>query len=164
MKMFCTGNPKRKTIAYILQPFESASLTSGWDFTQTESVERFGKIIGNYNIFVNSAFVAPGIQEQLMLTCHKVWMQQDIKGHIVNIGTTLENTDNTSPYNKSKKKFRKQSLQLSDDTGISGVKTTYVVLGGIGEDMCDIQHIGSTIKWIIKQPFRIPIIQIESVK
>lgn len=162
--IFCTGNPAHKTIAYVINPDRYASLSTGYDFTTEKSLAQFANEIEDYAVFVNSAFVAPGIQEQLMLTCHKVWMQQDIKGHIVNIGTTLENTDNTSPYNKSKKKFRKQSLQLSDDTGISGVKTTYVVLGGIGEDMCDIQHIGSTIKWIIKQPFRIPIIQIESVK
>ena len=91
-------------------------------------------------------------------------MQKDNKGHIINIGTTLENTDDASDYNQSKQELRKQSLQLSNNTGISGVKTTYVVLGGIGDDMCDIEHIGSTIRWIIEQPFRIPMIQIESVK
>ena len=91
-------------------------------------------------------------------------MKQDIKGHIVNIGTTLENTNDTSSYNVSKQKLRKKSIELSANTGISGVKTTYVVIGGIGEDMCDTKHIGSTIKWIIQQPFRIPLIQIESVK
>lgn len=162
--IFCTGNPARKTIAYAINPDKYASLSTGYNFRTNKSIKKFENEIANYQVFVNSAFVSPGIQEHLMQTCHNQWMKQDIKGHIINIGTTLENTDDASDYNQSKKKLRKQSLQLSDNTGISGVKTTYVVIGGIGDDMCDIEHIGSTIKWIIQQPFRIPLIQIESVK
>jgi len=162
--IFCTGNPARKTIAYAIKPDKYASLSTGYDFRTNESKKKFEDEIANYKVFINSAFVFPGIQEQLMHICYSRWMKQDIKGHIVNIGTTLENTDDTSSYNKSKHRLRKKSLLLSDNTGISGVKTTYVVVGGIGKGMCDIEHIGSTIKWIIQQPFRIPLIQIESVK
>ena len=162
--IFCTGNPDRKTIAYVINPDRYASLSTGYDFKTEKSMAQFANEIEDYTVFVNSAFVAPGVQQHLMHTCYSQWMQKDIKGHIINIGTTLENTDDASDYNQSKKKLRKKSLQLSDNTGISGVKTTYVVLGGIGDDMCDIEDIGSTIRWIIEQPFRIPMIQIESVK
>ena len=162
--IFCTGNPDRKTIAYVINPDRYASLSTGYDFTTEKSLAQFANEIEDYAVFVNSAFVAPGVQQRLMHTCYSQWMQKDNKGHIINIGTTLENTDDASDYNQSKQELRKQSLQLSNNTGISGVKTTYVVLGGIGDDMCDIEHIGSTIRWIIEQPFRIPMIQIESVK
>lgn len=40
----------------------------------------------------------------------------------------------------------------------------YIVLGGIGPDMYDINHIRQTINWIIAQPFCITIIQVESIK
>jgi short-subunit dehydrogenase len=162
--IFCTGNPARKTIAYVINPDRYASLSTGYDFKTKKSLAQFANEIEDYAVFVNSAFVAPGVQQRLMHTCYSQWMQKDNKGHIINIGTTLENTDDASDYNQSKQELRKQSLQLSNNTGISGVKTTYVVLGGIGDDMCDIEHIGSTIRWIIEQPFRIPMIQIESVK
>jgi hypothetical protein len=162
--IFCTGNPAHKTIAYVINPDRYASLSTGYDFTTEKSLAQFANEIEDYAVFVNSAFVAPGVQQRLMHTCYSQWMQKDNKGHIINIGTTLENTDDASDYNQSKQELRKQSLQLSNNTGISGVKTTYVVLGGIGDDMCDIEHIGSTIRWIIEQPFRIPMIQIESVK
>lgn len=162
--IFCTGNPARKTIAYVINPDRYASLSTGYDFKTEKSLAQFANEIEDYAVFVNSAFVAPGVQQRLMHTCYSQWMQKDNKGHIINIGTTLENTDDASDYNQSKQELRKQSLQLSNNTGISGVKTTYVVLGGIGDDMCDIEHIGSTIRWIIEQPFRIPMIQIESVK
>ena len=162
--IFCTGNPAHKTIAYVINPDRYASLSTGYDFTTEKSLAQFANEIEDYAVFVNSAFVAPGVRQRLMHTCYSQWMQKDNKGHIINIGTTLENTDDASDYNQSKQELRKQSLQLSNNTGISGVKTTYVVLGGIGDDMCDIEHIGSTIRWIIEQPFRIPMIQIESVK
>ena len=48
--------------------------------------------------------------------------------------------------------------------GISGIKTTYVVLGGIGDGMCDTKDIATAIKWIIEQPFRVPLIQLDSKK
>ena len=162
--IFRTGNPAHNTIAYVINPDRYASLSTGYDFTTEKSLAQFANEIEDYAVFVNSAFVAPGVQQRLMHTCYSEWMQKDNKGHIINIGTTLENTDDASDYNQSKQELRKQSLQLSNNTGISGVKTTYVVLGGIGDDMCDIEHIGSTIRWIIEQPFRIPMIQIESVK
>jgi hypothetical protein len=164
MNMFCTGNIARKTIAYALNPKQTASLSSGWDFTKDESITRFAEVIQHYNVFVNSAYIAPGVQESLMNVCHNKWMRLDIKGHIINIGTTLENTTDTSDYNQSKKQLKMQSLKLSDETGISGVKTSYIILGGLGPGMCDLDHIQQTINWIIDQPFRIPIIQIESVK
>jgi NAD(P)-dependent dehydrogenase (short-subunit alcohol dehydrogenase family) len=150
MNMFCTGNPSRKTIAYALKPDQCASFSLGWDFTK--------------EVFVNSAYVASGVQESLMNVCHAKWMQSNMKGHIVNIGTTLENTNDTSDYTRSKQELKRQSLILSEETGISGIKTSYIVLGGVGTDMCELDHIQQTINWIIDQPFRIPIIQLESVK
>tara|TARA_R110000782_G_C14660347_1_gene397777 strand:+ start:205 stop:699 length:495 start_codon:yes stop_codon:yes gene_type:complete len=164
MKIFCTGNPARKTIAYVLDPDMCASLSTGWNFETSESILQFNNTIQDYTVFVNSAFVATGVQQLLMNTCYNKWMQQDIKGHIINIGTTLENTNDTSDYTTSKQKLKCKSLRLSAKTGISGIKTSYVILGGIGPGMCDINHVGDTIKWIIEQPFRIPLIQIESVK
>lgn len=164
MKMFCTGNPKRKTVAYAVEPDKHASLSSGYDFKTEKSIAKFADEIEDYTVFVNSAYIAPWVQQRLMHTCYSRWMQKDIKGHIVNIGTTLENTDDDSDYNQSKQKLRKQSLQLSDNTGISGIKTTYVVLGGIGDGMCDTKDIATAIKWIIEQPFRVPLIQLDSKK
>lgn len=164
MNMFCTGNPYRKTIAYALKPDQCASLSLGWDFTKEESITKFSNVIQKYNVFVNSAYVASGVQESLMNVCHAKWMQLNMKGHIVNIGTTLENTNDTSDYTRSKQELKRQSLRLNEETGISGIKTSYVVLGGVGPGMCELDHIQQTINWIINQPFRIPIIQLESVK
>jgi hypothetical protein len=164
MKIFCTGNPARKTIAYALAAEQNASLSLGWDFTEPNTIIRFSKDIQQYNVFVNSAFIAPGVQEILMNACHAAWMELNIKGHIINIGTTLENTNDDSNYTRSKQKLKQQSLKLNDETGISGVKTSYIVLGGIGVDACNLTDVAETILWLIRQPYRVPLIQLESIK
>lgn len=164
MKIFCTGNPVRKTIAYALRADLNASLSSGWNFTIPETIIQFRKSIQQYNVFVNSAYIAPGIQETLMNECQAEWTKINTRGHIINVGTTLENTNDNSQYAQSKRNLKHRSLQLSDETGISGVKTTYIVLGGLGPDGCDPEDISQVILWIVDQPFRIPVIQVESVK
>lgn len=164
MKIFCTGNPKRKTIAYALNADLSASLSSGWDFTDDDTIERFKQTIVDYNVFVNSAFVLPDVQQTLMNACFQEWMRTNIRGHIVNIGTTLENSDDRGDYSTSKRSLKARSMLLSEQTGISGVKTTYIVLGGLGEDGCKPNDVAQAIRWIVDQPYRIPLIQIESVK
>lgn len=164
MKIFCTGNIERKTVAYGLSPDYTASLSTGWDFTNSDSLNKFQDVITEYNVFVNSAFIAPGVQQDLLNRCHSTWTRSDIKGHIINIGTTLENTDDTSIYAESKRKLRKQSLLYSDQTGLYNIKTTYIILGGIGPDGCDPIDLGNLIKWVISQPYRLPVIQMDSVK
>ena len=164
MKIFCTGNPDRKTIAYALGADLNASLSSGWNFTMPETIIRFRKSIQQYNVFVNSAYIAPGIQETLMNECQAEWTKINTRGHIISVGTTLENTDDSSQYTQSKRNLKHRSLQLSDETGISGVKTTYIVLGGLGHDGCSTKDVVQTMLWIVNQPYRIPLMQIESVK
>jgi len=164
MKIFCTGNPLRKTIAHALGADLNASLSSGWNFTKPETIIQFKKSIQQYQVFVNSAYIAPGIQQTLMNECYAEWTRTNIRGHIITIGTTLENTNDSSQYAQSKRNLKNRSLQLSDDTGISGVKTTYIVLGGLGPDGCDAKDVSQVIQWIVNQPFRIPVIQVESIK
>lgn len=164
MKIFCTGNPERKTIAYALNADLSASLSSGWDFTSEHSIERFKQTILEYSVFVNSAFVDSGVQQKLMNVCYQEWMKNNVRGHIVNIGTTLENTDDDGSYAQSKRELKQQSLIFNEQTGISGVKTTYIVLGGLGEDACNVHDVANLIKWIVNQSYRIPLIQMDSIK
>jgi NAD(P)-dependent dehydrogenase (short-subunit alcohol dehydrogenase family) len=174
MKIFCTGNIDKQTIAYGLTNLypetTSASLSSGWDFTQSNTIERLKKEILDYNIFVNSAYVNKDTQLLLTDAVHKQWMQENIRGHIFNIGTTLENTQDQSEYACAKRKLRKYSLKLSDETGITGVKVSYVCIGGVDNGTPETQgyvktcEIAKTIDWIVMQKYRIPLIQLDSQK
>lgn len=169
MKIFCTGNPQKRSIAYSLD-CDHASLSSGWDFFNTDSLEKFRSLIINYDVFVNSSYIGPDVQLNLLNLVIDVWQEHNIKGHIINIGTTLENNPDDSQYCQDKLKLRKRSLDLSDETGITGIKTTYIVLGGINDgklenhDKVNTEDISSTIHWILEQDYRIPMIQLDGIK
>ena len=75
--IFCTGNPARKTIAYVINPDRYASLSTGYDFKTEKSLTQFANEIEDYTVFVNSAFIAPGVQQRLMHTCYSQWMQKE---------------------------------------------------------------------------------------
>ena len=173
MKIFCTGNTERKSIAFGLDQITditSASISTGWDFTNKEIVKKFKEIICNYNVFVNSCYVNNTNQKTLLDIAYNTWMENNIQGHIFNIGTTLENTDDQSDYAISKRKLRMHSINLSDKTGYSGVKTTYLCLGGVNvgtvetETFCNPIDIAITIMWITKQNLRIPLVQLDGRK
>lgn len=174
MKIFCTGNINKHTIAYGLTNLypqtTSASLTSGWDFTKPDTIERLKIEILNYKIFVNSAYINKDVQLLLTDVVYKQWMQENIRGHIFNIGTTLENTEDQSEYAYAKTALRQYSMKLSDESGISGVKVSYLCIGGVDNGTTQTQgyvktyEIATTIEWVAKQKYRIPLIQIDSQK
>ena len=169
MKIFCTGNPEKKTVAYALG-CDGHSLSSGWNFLNSDSLDRFKSTIADYNIFVNSSYIGPGVQLNLLNLAIETWQKHDIKGHIITIGTTRENNPDDSEYCKSKLELRQRSLQLSNETGITGIKTTYIVLGGIDDgklennDKVTTDSISSSIHWILAQDCRIPLIQLDGIK
>ena len=171
LKIFCTGNPKRQTVAYSLQDrCDYASQSTGWNFTDPLTLERFRTNILNYNVFVNSSYIGVGVQLALMNITYQEWMRENIRGHIITIGTTLEYSSDTSQYAIDKRALKQRSLELSDQTGITGVKSTYLILGGInnGEpknsDYVIPDHIASSIFWVLSQDCRVPLLQLEGIK
>jgi hypothetical protein len=167
--ILCTGNPEKKTVAYALG-CDHVSLSSGWDFTKPVTMERFRTNVIDYNVFVNSSYIGPGVQLELMNIAYQAWMQKNIRGHIITIGTTLEYSSDKSQYAIDKRSLKQRSLELSDQTGITGVKSTYLILGGIanGEpknsDYVIPDHIASNIFWVLSQDCRIPLLQLEGIK
>ena len=169
MKLFCTGNPEKRTMAYALG-CDHASLSSGWNFKNEITLEKFSSTIVDYNVFVNSAYISQGIQIKLMDITYKAWMAKGQIGHIINIGTTLENTEDQSDYAIDKRELRKRSLELSDQTGITGVKTTHLILGGIdngdpdSQGMVKLEQLSSSVHWVIEQECRVPLLQLDGIK
>ena len=99
-------------------------------------------------------------------------MEQDIKGHIFVIGTTLEwfADIDFSEYVESKIRLRNRCLELNQQTGITGIKVTYVILGGVNdgqsghEDMVHPSNIASAIEWALSFPTRVAMIQLDGIK
>lgn len=175
--ILCSGNPTHQTVAsavnrlYPNSAFMSRS--NGYNFStwSIQVEELFKRAIVKHTTFINSSYIAPGVQNKLLEAAYQEWMCKDIKGHIINIGTTAEWSDNNlhKEYILSKQALRARSLELNDLTGITGVKTSYIIVGGINdgkpgtEKYLNVSAVAHAIDWIIKNPNRIALLQIESV-
>lgn len=179
-RVLCTGNPNKKTLAWAaLQKWpssDSMSLSSGWDLRlpTPQDLVKFQQKISEHNIFINSSYVSSGTQLRLLQIVVEQWMNLDIKGHVFNIGTTLEHQENhgssNDNYVQSKLTLRKKSLDFNEQTGITGVKCTYVILGGVNNqepathDYVDPLNIFEVISWVLQFPDRIGLVQIDKAK
>lgn len=178
MKIFCTGNPSKYGVAHEVKKrwpdSQFASRSNGFDFKNwtTQSIDKFDQILIDSQIFINLIFVASGIQEYLLDRTCTVWMEKDIKGHIITIGTTLEWSPDhrETEYVRSKLRLREKSLELNDHTGITGVKSTYVIVGGINDGSTQSANlvapgeILSACEWVWNNHNRIALLQIDSSK
>jgi hypothetical protein len=178
MKILCTGNPSKLTIAWaVKQKWPNAqciSLSSGWNLKWVDDTSRsqFKELVTQFDVFINSSFIAPGVQADILNLVVQKWTEADIKGHVITIGTTLENYVDTKfqTYINDKKKLRELSLLMNDRTGITGVKTSYVVVGGINNqqpqnaDFVDPQSVVELIDWVLKFPNQLALIQLEKSK
>jgi hypothetical protein len=175
--ILCSGNPTHNTVASgvreILPNCDFASRATGYDlrFWDKGSEDHFRKNIVNYTVFINSSFICGGGQLQLLEACHQEWSTNNIKGHIINIGSSAECLGATNDldeiygkYSIQKRALRDRSLQLSN---INGIKTTHVTLGGINdgkpghEEWLKPVDIAENIKWILDHKLDIKQIYIE---
>lgn len=175
MNILCTGNPTHKTVASAVKKLwpdaKFASRTNGYDFKSwtDDTQTTFKENIINFDVFINSSFIYPGVQMTLLDTVCATWMEKNVKGHIINIGTTLEWEGHSQyrDYVISKQQFRARSLELNQQTGITGVKTSYIIVGGINDgrdensDKLDLHSIAECINWILHKKERIGLLQIE---
>jgi NAD(P)-dependent dehydrogenase (short-subunit alcohol dehydrogenase family) len=176
MNMLCTGNPDHITVASAVKQYfpmaNFASRATGYDFTLPEIDELFKKTIIDYNVFINSSYIQAGIQLKLLNMAVSKWMEADVKGHIINIGTTAEwdSSPKYSEYVQSKQELRHRSLALNNETGITGVKTTHIIVGGVNDGKSGNElyvnptRIVNTIDWVLKNSDRIALIQLDSAK
>ena len=177
--MLCTGNPDHTTVASaIRRKFPNAKFASratGFDlrFWTPGSEEFFRKEINNYNIFINSSFICSGGQLALLETTWSEWTKNNIKGHIINIGSSAEWMGVTSipldsvfgTYSIQKRSLRDRSLQLNSK---KGVKTSHIIAGGLNDGKPEnakglsLDSLANTIDWIIHQSDNIPLLEIQA--
>jgi hypothetical protein len=172
--ILCTGNPAHTTVASAVKKqfltAEFASRATGYDlrFWDTGSETYFRENIKKYNVFINSSFICGGGQLQLLETTHEEWSRIGTAGHIINIGSSSEHLGVDSQfgiYSIQKRALRERSLQLNNKHSI---KTSHIIAGGLNdgipghEKWLDLTHIATTIKWILSNPYQVPMVEIQS--
>jgi hypothetical protein len=179
MNILCTGNPAHTTVASaVSRKFPSAEFASratGFDlrFWDPGSEDFFKDKIKSYNIFINSSFICNGGQQTLLDITWEIWSLNNIKGHIINIGSTAEwmgvddhRVDSVyGSYSIQKRALRDRSLQLNNKKGI---KTSHIIAGGLNdgkpghETWLALDSVANIIDYIIHYTDNIPLIEIHS--
>ena len=145
MKIICTGNPDNEsTIAHSVKKYFPDTTfvhkSKGIDLTTESGLCLFEKMIEGYDVFINSSYISPGIQEQLLVIARNVWSN----GHVFNIGSTIEyqtfETDDKL-YLESKLSLRNKSMELCR----LDFKTTHMIVSGFNNN----DPIVKTIRWIL---------------
>jgi NADP-dependent 3-hydroxy acid dehydrogenase YdfG len=109
----------------------------------------------------------------LLETTWDVWVKHNIKGHIINIGSTAElmGIDDVridsiyGSYSIQKRALRDRSLQLNNKKEI---KTSHIIAGGLNdgkpghEKWLALDSIAKIIDYVIQHPDHIPLIEIHS--
>jgi len=167
-KILCTGNPADYTVARAIKKVfptaDFASRSTGYDLRMWDpkDEDHFKKNIVNYNVLINSAFIANGAQQKILEITYDLWET----GHVFNIGSTAEYEGRNSflpHYSVQKRALRDMSLSMCSVK----FKTTHMTVGGLNDNKSgnehnmDPIHIASTIKWILENTVQIPIIGVE---
>lgn len=174
MRILCTGNPNDCTVASAVQRqftnVDFASRATGFDlrFWDAGSESHYRTVIKNYNVLINSSFICSGGQLALLECTHEVWSQHNIKGHIINIGSTAEWLGIDSIYGSysiQKRALRDRSLQLNMKNNI---KTSHIIAGGLNdgkpghENWLSLDSVADAIKWVLSHSCSIPLLQIQA--
>jgi len=177
--ILCTGNPDHVTVASAIKKkfphAKFASRSTGFDlrFWNPNSEDIFRKEIHNYNIFINSSFICGGGQLALLETTWDEWTKNNIKGHIINIGSTAEWMSVASipldsvygTYSIQKRSLRDRSLQLNNKKGI---KTSHIIAGLLNDGKPEnanglsLDSLANTVDWIIHHAENIPLLEIQA--
>lgn len=145
MKIICTGNPNSPTnIANSVKKYFPNTTfvhkSNGYDFSTDQGVQQFKDLVQDYDVFINSSYIGPGIQEQLLIAAREVWS----KGHVFNIGSTVEYQTfkvDDQTYLESKLSLRNKSMELCR----LDFKTTHMIVSGFKDN----DPIAKTIDWLL---------------
>jgi len=160
-QVLCTGNPEKNTIANgVKQVWPNATFihkSNGYDLSTT-SIATKEKLINNikrHNIIINASYIDHNAQLNFLNL-----VNTELKyGHVFNIGSTHE-YDNLGKddYKESKIRLRERSLEVNNYR----LNTTHLILGSI--ELITPLKIAETIKWIVGQQIKFPIIALDQEK
>lgn len=166
MKILCTGNPSggiAQSLQKIYPETTFISRSNGYDLTTAEGVDKFKKLLPDYDVFINHAQLSGTIQRDLLKYVSEIWTT----GYVINIGSVIEfkRWEWLEPKAaEEKRQLRELSLELSSEH----FKTTHLIVGGLqscNDDPLRIHtdRIADTIKWILENESHIPLMYVDHV-
>jgi len=177
MKILITGN-KNKGLAKVLykhfsqnHEVECISREGLMDLSTIKGREEltYGSIV--FDVFINCSKLHSFNQTIILKKVWDRWMSTTNKGHIINIGSTVDTglKGGSRLYTVEKVALRNLSRKLSlDATSGNGIKVTYLSLGyldTLGVSFADkikisLEEVCNTIQWILDFPVNVNINEI----
>jgi hypothetical protein len=166
MKILCTGNPTSgiaQSIQKLYPETMFVSRSNGYNLTTDEGIEKFKKLLPDYNVFINHAQLTGTTQCNLLNITRDLWAT----GYVINIGSVIEfkRWEWLEPKAaEEKRKLRDLSLELNSEH----FKTTHLIVGGLQSCNNDplrihTDRIAETIKWILENENHVPLLYVDHV-
>jgi len=169
MKILCTGNPDKNTIAKCIRDLypetEFVYLSNGYNFLTTDGLDKFRQKVKDFDVFINASRIDIGVQIELLKIVRSEWET----GSVINIGTTME----FHYFHHLDKECAIDKLRLRDlglDMSTEYFRVTHLIVGGFTDETpqanskMDKKHIGNTVKYVLdnRDNFHVPIISLEN--
>jgi hypothetical protein len=169
-RIICTGRPGHGGIAASLKKFYPdayfVNRSNGYDLTENSDYSRFRELIKGYNVFINHSQIELGFQEKVLRDVFDIWSKNNVRGHIISIGSIIE-LDEWAWLDKKtseeKLEIRNTSLKLNCEM----IKTTHMIVSGFNrygpEDdvKIDPDDIVKTIRLILESEVDMPLVYVE---
>ena len=168
-EIMMTGNPNyglAQKFAEVCPQTEFASRSNGYNLCDGNSRVKLAMESLHYDVFINSSALHQ-FNQTLMLECiWKNWKTNNKKGHIINIGSTVDRSTKGAEwiYPQEKKALKSLSHQYSmlGIWGGSGIRVSYVSFGSLATKKVNEKHptrklmnvtqAAEYIKWVIDAP------------
>ena len=165
MKILCTGSPIYHGIARSVNEWfidvDFVSRTTGFDLTTEDGMSKLKSIISNYDVIINNAYVAPGVQRKIL----NLTDETKFNGHVFSIGSVVEweKLRHLSPdYSLEKSELRDRSFELMSPS----LKTTHITVSGFHDKRPETSNkmnaieIVKAIQWVLDCKYAVPCISV----
>jgi hypothetical protein len=164
-KVLCTGNPSHRGIAMSVKEWfpdaDFVSRTNGFDLTTLDGINKLKYILPKYNLIINNAYIAPGMQCRILDLINEV----GVTGYVFSIGSVAEFKTvrhYTPEYGLEKEQLRNRSIELLSPT----LKTTHIIVSGFQDQQStsdfkmSANEIVKSIQWVLDSTYAVPCISV----
>lgn len=174
MKILMTGNSNyglAEKFAIVCPQTDFASRQNNYDLCNKENRIRLAYDSLAYDVFINSSALHQFNQSLVLETVWKTWKEHNKKGHIINIGSTVDRSTKGAEwiYPQEKKALKSMSHQYAM-LGIwanSGIRVSYISFGSLetakvhkkhpDRKLMNVTQAAEYIQWVIDAPININI-------
>ncbi len=172
LKVLMTGNPTyglAEKFSIVNTQTDFASRTNDYDLCTKQGRVKIAQSSLKYDVFINSSALYQFNQSLVLETVWKKWQEENKKGLIINIGSTVDRSTKGAEwiYPQEKKALKSMSHQYAmlGIWGDSGIRVSYISFGSLetkkvhekhpDRKLMNVVQAAEYIQWVIDSPINI---------